>query len=166
MEQIEARRIEYLGRGAVLLANDEGPRGNSRRGRSDLLEVRLRAKRCDGKDWSRQPRAVRPPGLPEDVCQYCGADLDESPPVCEVGFLYGVECRRCPPATRRSQVLARPSRVEVLHCPDCGALFAPAEEDPDVLVVKEVTYEVCPACGEHCGVSSVRKLRDVGGGAM
>jgi len=29
-----------------------------------------------------------------------------------------------------------------------------------------MTYDVCPACGERCGVSAVRKLRDVAGGAM
>jgi hypothetical protein len=104
--------------------------------------------------------------VPDDVCQYCGADLDENPPLSEVGFLYGVECQSCPDATRRSQVLARPARVPSLTCPDCGALLEPAEEHPDVLVVKEITYEVCPACGERCGVSAVRKLRDIGAGAM
>jgi len=101
-----------------------------------------------------------------DVCQYCGADLAARPPRSEVGFLYGVECQRCPPATRRSQVLARSSRALTLNCPDCGALWSPAEEHPDVLVVKEMTYDICPDCGERCGVSAVRKLRDVGGGTM
>jgi hypothetical protein len=28
--------------------------------------------------------------------------------------------------------------------------------------VKEMTYEVCAACGERNGVASVKKLRDVG----
>jgi predicted RNA-binding Zn-ribbon protein involved in translation (DUF1610 family) len=102
----------------------------------------------------------------QDVCQYCGVDLDEVPPGSERGFLYGVECRRCPPDRRRSIVLARRERVAELRCPDCGARLAPAEEHPDVLVVKEVTYEVCAACGERCGVAAVRKLRDVSGGTM
>jgi hypothetical protein len=104
--------------------------------------------------------------VPEDVCQYCGADLDASPPGREVGFVYGVECRSCPPERRRSQLLARAERVAALACPDCGASLAPAESHPDVLVVKELTYDVCPACGERCGVSAVRKLRDVAGGVM
>lgn len=101
-----------------------------------------------------------------EVCQYCGVDLDERPPVRETGYLYGVECSRCPPAARRSQVLARRERVEELACPTCGALLAPAEHHPDVLVVKEMTYEVCAACGERCGVAAVRRLRDVSGGTM
>jgi rRNA maturation protein Nop10 len=104
--------------------------------------------------------------VPDDECQYCGADLDASPPGRETGYVYGVECSRCPPAQRRSQMLARRERVEALACPDCGAEIAPAEKHPDVLVVKEFTYDVCPACGERCGVSAVRKLRDVGGGVM
>ncbi len=104
--------------------------------------------------------------MPEDACQYCGADLDARPPGREVGYVYGVECSRCPPGRRRSQVLARPERVAALACPDCGARLEPAEGHPDVLVVKELTYDVCPACGERCGVSAVRKLRDVGGGSM
>jgi hypothetical protein len=101
-----------------------------------------------------------------EICQYCGADLDETPPGREVGFLYGVECSRCPPDARRSHVLARRSRVAELACPTCGVRIAPAEGHPDVLVVKEMTYEVCAACGERCGVVATRKLRDVGGGAM
>ncbi len=101
-----------------------------------------------------------------EICQYCGVDLDETPPRQEVGYLYGVECSRCPPARRRSLVLARPRRVAELSCPGCGARLAPAEEHPDVLVVKEMTYEVCAACGERCGVAAVRKLRDLSGGTM
>ena len=99
-------------------------------------------------------------------CQYCGADRDGGPPATEVGFLYGVECRRCAPERRRSQVLARSTLVEELSCPDCGAAISPASSHPDVLVVKEMTYEVCPACGERCGVVGVRKLRDVSNGTM
>jgi hypothetical protein len=95
-------------------------------------------------------------------CQYCGVDLDERPPGQEVGYVYGVECSRCPPDRRRSLVLARPERVTSLTCPMCGVSIAPAEEHPDVLVVKEMTYEVCSACGERNGVVSVRRLRDVG----
>ena len=101
-----------------------------------------------------------------DVCQYCGVDLDETPPLQEIGFLYGVECARCPADRRRSMVLARRERVREITCPGCGSSLAPAEEHPDVLVVKEVTYEVCAACGERCGVASVRKIRDVSGGTM
>jgi hypothetical protein len=101
-----------------------------------------------------------------DDCQYCGADLDASPPVREMGWLYGIECRRCPPGTGRSLVLSRPGPVETLECPDCGAVIAPAGSHPDVLVVKEMTFVVCPACGERCDVHAVRKLRDVSGGTM
>jgi hypothetical protein len=101
-----------------------------------------------------------------ELCQYCGVDLEEHPPLEETGWLYGVECSRCPPGRRRSQVLARQARVQALACPDCGAELAPAEAHPDVLVVKEVRYEVCSACGERCGVARVRKLRDVADGAM
>ncbi len=101
-----------------------------------------------------------------EVCQYCGVDLDEHRPGREIGYVYGVECSRCPPDRRRSLVLARPQRVEVLTCPTCGATIAPAEQHPDVLVVKELTYEVCAACGERCGVAAVRKIRDVSGGTM
>jgi DNA-directed RNA polymerase subunit RPC12/RpoP len=104
--------------------------------------------------------------VPDDVCQYCGADLDAHPPGSEIGYLYGVECSRCPPERRQSHMLARERRVEDLVCPDCGAEIAPAEGHPDVLVVKEMTYDVCPACGSRCGVSGVRKLRDVAGGVM
>jgi hypothetical protein len=100
------------------------------------------------------------------VCQYCGVDLDERPPGSEVGYLYGVECSKCRPEARRSQMLARRERVSELTCPTCGARLAPAEHHPDVLVVKEMTYEVCAACGERCGVVAVRKLRDVSGGTM
>ncbi len=101
-----------------------------------------------------------------DVCQYCGVDLDEVPPGRERGYLYGIECSRCPPDRRRSLVLARRERVISIACPDCGAVLEPAEAHPDVLVVKEMTYEVCSACGERCGVDSVKKLRDVSGGTM
>ena len=104
--------------------------------------------------------------MAEDVCQYCGADLEARPPGRETGYLYGVECSRCPPATRQSHMLARTARVAALTCPDCGAEIAPAEGHPDVLVVKEMTYDVCPDCGARCGVSGVLKLRDVGGGVM
>jgi hypothetical protein len=100
------------------------------------------------------------------ICQYCGVDLEETPPTLEVGFTYGVRCSRCPPEQRRSQVLARPVRVASLACPGCGATLEPAEGHPDVLVVKELTYEVCASCGERCGVAQVRKLRDVGGSVM
>jgi predicted RNA-binding Zn-ribbon protein involved in translation (DUF1610 family) len=99
-------------------------------------------------------------------CQYCGADLDERPPVAERGYLYGVECHRCEPGARRSQILARSELVTELACPDCGTAIAPAASHPDVLVVKEMTYEVCPACGERCGVASVRKIRDVSNGTI
>jgi len=101
-----------------------------------------------------------------DVCQYCGADLEASPPGSEVGWLYGVECSRCAPERRQSHMLARAAPVAELVCPDCGVRIAPADGHPDVLVVKEMTYDVCPACGERCGVSAVRKLRDVSGGTM
>jgi hypothetical protein len=101
-----------------------------------------------------------------EICQYCGVDLEETPPALERGWVYGVECSRCPPDRRRSQVLARKERVAELSCPGCGARLAPAEKHPDVLVVKEMTYEVCAACGERCGVASVRRVRDVSGGTM
>lgn len=101
-----------------------------------------------------------------DLCQYCGADLEANPPGRETGWLYGLECRRCPPERRRSLVLARAVPVAELECPDCGARIAPAEGHPDVLVVKEMTYDVCPSCGARCGVASVRKHRDVSGGTM
>ena len=101
-----------------------------------------------------------------EICQYCGIDLDECPPGLEVGYLYGVECARCPPDRRRSQMLARPVRVASLECPDCGASLEPVDHHPDVLVIKELTYEVCSACGERCGVARVRRLRDVSGGTM
>jgi len=94
-----------------------------------------------------------------EVCQYCGVSLDEAPPSHERGYLYGIECRSCPPGRRRSLFLARRERVSSLACPDCGAVLEPAEAHPDVLVVKEMTYEVCSACGERCGVASVRMLR-------
>jgi len=99
-------------------------------------------------------------------CQYCGADLEAAAPRTELGFLYGVECSRCSPGTRRSQVLARSMEVDELACPDCGARIAPAASHPDVLVVKEMTYELCPECGARCGVAGVRKLRDVSNGTM
>jgi predicted RNA-binding Zn-ribbon protein involved in translation (DUF1610 family) len=56
--------------------------------------------------------------------------------------------------------------VEALACPDCGAALAPAASHPDVLVVKEMTYEVCPACGERRDVVAVVKHRDVSNGTM
>jgi hypothetical protein len=101
-----------------------------------------------------------------EICQYCGVSLDEVEPRLEVGYLYGLECSRCPADRRRSQMLARPVRVDALSCPTCGAHVAPAEEHPDVLVVKEMTYEVCAACGERCGVASARRLRDRSDGTM
>jgi len=101
-----------------------------------------------------------------EICQYCGVDLDATPPGQEVGYLYGIECSRCRPEVRRSQMLSRRERVADLACPTCGVRIAPAERHPDVLVVKEMTYEVCAACGERCGVVGVRKLRDVSGGTM
>jgi hypothetical protein len=45
-------------------------------------------------------------------------------------------------------------------------VLAPAATHEDVLVVKEMTVVVCPACGERCDVHAVRKLRDVSGGTM
>jgi len=98
-----------------------------------------------------------------EICQYCGVDLEATPPLQEKGWVYGIECSRCP-GGRRSVVLPRKERVTELRCPTCGARIAPAEEHPDVLVVKEMTYEVCAACGERNGVALVRKVRDVGGG--
>jgi hypothetical protein len=113
-----------------------------------------------------RPPRVNAASVAADVCQYCGVDLDETPPTHEVGYLYGVECSRCAPAARSTQMLARRRRVPELSCPTCGTRLAPAEEHPDVLVVKEMTYEVCAACGERCGVVAVRKLRDVSGGML
>ncbi len=104
--------------------------------------------------------------MASQICQYCGVDLDDTPPRHEVGWLYGVECARCRPEVRRSHVLARRERVAALTCPTCDVEIAPAEQHPDVLVVKEMTYEVCAACGERCGVASVRKIRDVSNGTM
>jgi hypothetical protein len=101
-----------------------------------------------------------------EICQYCGVSLDDVPPGQEVGYVYGVECSRCPPGLRRSLVLARRERVAELACPICGVRIAPAEEHSDVLVVKEMTYEVCAGCGERNGVVAVRRLRDVSGGTM
>ena len=101
-----------------------------------------------------------------ELCQYCGVDLDAMPPRQEKGWLYGVECSACPPERRQSQVLARPERAAALACPQCGATLAPAEAHPDVLVVKEMTYEVCDACGARCGVARVHKVRDVSGETM
>ena len=111
-------------------------------------------------------RAVRDVPWPPKICQYCGVDLDETPPVQETGWLDGVECARCPPEVRRSQVLARRERVRRSPAPACGTLLSPVDTHPDVLVVKEVVYEVCAACGERCGVASIRKVRDVSGGTM
>lgn len=101
-----------------------------------------------------------------ELCQYCGVDLDEVPPTQETGWLYGVECSRCPPEGRRSLVLPRRERAAELACPGCGARLSPPEEHPDVLVIKQVTYEICAACGERCGVAAIRKVRDVSGGTM
>ncbi len=100
------------------------------------------------------------------ACQYCGADLETQPPLAETGWLYGVECSRCPPERRRSMVLARRERVAELRCPNCGVTIDNPEGHPDVLVVKEMTYDVCAVCGERCGVGGVRKIRDVSGGTM
>ncbi len=100
------------------------------------------------------------------TCQYCGADVDAAPPRHEVGWLYGIECRRCPPERRRALVLTRPGPVDALECPDCGAVLAPAATHDDVLVVKEMTFVLCPECGERCDVYAVRKHRDVSGGTM
>ena len=102
--------------------------------------------------------------MASEICQYCGVDLEVTPPVQEKGWVYGLECSRCPPDQRRSVVLPRRERVFELRCPGCGARIAEPEHHPDVLVVKEMTYEVCAACGERNGVALVRKLRDVGGG--
>jgi hypothetical protein len=63
-------------------------------------------------------------------------------------------------------MLARPARVASLECPDCGASLPLPEAHPDVLVVKEIRYEVCQACGERCGVAGVRKVRDDANGTM
>jgi hypothetical protein len=98
-----------------------------------------------------------------DICQYCGVDLDAVPPRHEQGWVYAIACSACPPDRRRHLALARPAPVTELSCPDCGARLAPAERHPDVLMVKELTYEVCAACGERCGVAAVRKLRDLTG---
>jgi hypothetical protein len=95
-----------------------------------------------------------------DRCPACDVDLDEVPPEHEKGYLYGMECSRCPPQSRRSIVLPRTERVAELSCPFCGDRKAPADEHPDVLVVKEMIYEVCSSCGERCGVFSARRLID------
>jgi predicted RNA-binding Zn-ribbon protein involved in translation (DUF1610 family) len=63
-------------------------------------------------------------------------------------------------------MLARKDPVSELTCPDCGATISPVEGHPDVLVIKEMTYDLCPSCGERCGVAEVRKVRDVSGGTM
>ncbi len=101
-----------------------------------------------------------------DLCQYCGANLEGNDPELEVGYLYGVECSRCPEGKRHSHMLARASLVHELTCPDCGARLAPPDAHPDVLVIKQMTYELCPECGTRCGVAAVRKLRDVAHGTM
>ena len=100
------------------------------------------------------------------VCQYCGVDLDETPPGEVGGWLYGVECTRCPPERRASVVLARDARVAALACPGCGADLSPPEAHPDVLTIKEVVYEVCAGCGERCGVARARRVKDLADGAM
>jgi hypothetical protein len=102
--------------------------------------------------------------MPEDLCQYCGADLDAQEPGTEVGYLYGIECRACPPGQRRTCMLPRSTRVDSLACPDCGAVFSASA--PDVLVIKELTYDICPRCGERCGVRQARKIRDSAGGTI
>lgn len=101
-----------------------------------------------------------------EICQYCGVDLDASPPTQEVGYLYALACSRCPPDRRTTRLLPRRERVGALTCPDCGAHVTAPEAHEDVLVVKELTFEVCSACGERNGVVSARKLRDVSGGMM
>jgi hypothetical protein len=101
-----------------------------------------------------------------EICQYCGVDLEEHPPALEVGWLYGVECSRCPPDRRRSQMLARAERAAELRCPGCGASLAPPEEHPDVLVVKQMTYETCSECGQRNGVARVRRVVDRSDGSM
>lgn len=98
--------------------------------------------------------------MSEERCPACDADLDEVPPLHERGFLYGLECSRCPAATRRSIVLPRRERVTELACPFCGDRKADVDHHPDVLVVKEMVYEVCASCGERCGVFSARRLID------
>jgi hypothetical protein len=98
-----------------------------------------------------------------DICQYCGVELDVVPPRLEQGWAYEISCSACPPERRRLLLLARSQRVAALTCPDCGARIAPAGEHPDVRVVKELTYEVCAACGERCGVAAVRMVRDLSG---
>jgi len=95
-----------------------------------------------------------------DLCPNCDADLDENPPRLEKGYLYGIECARCPREVRRSLILPRAERVTELDCPICGDRKAPADHHPDVLVVKELVYEVCAVCGERCGVYSARRLID------
>lgn len=95
-----------------------------------------------------------------ETCPSCGVDLDEVPPSHETGFLYGLECRRCPAATRRSIVLPRHARVAELTCPFCGDRKLDVDHHPDVLVVKEMVYEICSSCGERCGVFSARRLID------
>jgi hypothetical protein len=95
-----------------------------------------------------------------DLCPYCDADLDEAPPRHEKGYLYGIECGRCPPEARRRIVLPRAERVAELACPYCGDPKVAPDEHPDVLVVKEMVYEVCDRCGERCGVFSARRLID------
>jgi predicted RNA-binding Zn-ribbon protein involved in translation (DUF1610 family) len=98
--------------------------------------------------------------MDDETCPSCGADLEATPPRHERGYLYGLECRSCPRESRRSVVLPRAERVAELACPFCGDRKSPAEQHPDVLVVKELVYEVCPACGERCGVFSARRLVD------
>jgi len=98
--------------------------------------------------------------MDQELCPACGADLDETPPRHERGFLYGLECSACPPGRRRSIILPRTERVAEIDCPFCGDRKVPADEHPDVLVVKELVYEVCEACGERCGVFSARRLVD------
>jgi hypothetical protein len=96
----------------------------------------------------------------DELCPSCGVDLDEVPPRHERGYLYGMECSRCPKDRRRSLILPRSERVDELTCPLCGDRKAHPDEHPDVLVVKELVYEVCAACGERCGVYSARRLVD------
>ena len=95
-----------------------------------------------------------------DLCPNCDVDLDEVPPRHEKGFLYGIECSRCSRENRRSVIVPRAERVAEIACPYCGDVKRPADEHHDVLVVKEMVYEVCSACGERCGVFSARRLID------
>lgn len=95
-----------------------------------------------------------------ELCPSCGVDLDANPPIHQTGYLYGLECSTCPKELRRSVILPRAERLAELTCPFCGDVKAPADQHPDVLVVKELVYEICASCGERCGVFSARRLVD------